>query len=76
LREHKPPILAAWGRNDPSFIAPGAEAFKRNLPDAGIHLLDAGHLALDEKSYDIASLVLAFLAEHSSTCRVATLARL
>lgn len=65
-----------WGRNDPSFIAPGAEAFKRDLPDAEIHLLDAGHFALDEKNDDIASLVLAFLAEHSSTCRVATLARL
>jgi len=59
LREHKPPILVVWGRNDPSFIAPGAEAFKRGLPDAEIHLLDAGHFALDEKNDDIASLVLA-----------------
>ena len=49
---------------------------RRDLPDAEIHLLDAGHFALDEKNDDIASLVLAFLAEHSSTCRVATLARL
>ena len=65
LREHKPPILVVWGRNDPSFNAPGAEAFKRDLPDAEIHLLDAGHFALDEKNDDIASLVLAFLAKHS-----------
>jgi pimeloyl-ACP methyl ester carboxylesterase len=65
LREHKPPILVVWGRNDPSFIAPGAEAFKRDLPDSEIHLLDAGHFALDEKNDDIASLVLAFLAKHS-----------
>ena len=43
LREHKPRLLVVWGRNDPSFIAPGAEAFKRDLPDAEIHLLDAGH---------------------------------
>jgi pimeloyl-ACP methyl ester carboxylesterase len=43
LREHKPPTLVVWGRNDPSFIAPGSEAFKRDLPDAEIHLLDAGH---------------------------------
>jgi pimeloyl-ACP methyl ester carboxylesterase len=76
LREHKPPLLVVRGRNDPSFIAAGAEAFKRALPDAEIHLLDAGHFALDEKKDDIESLVLAFLAEHSSTCGVATLARL
>jgi len=44
---------------------PGVEAFKRDLPDAAIHLLDAGHFSLDEKSDDIASLVLAFLAKHS-----------
>ena len=65
LREHKPPILVVWGRNDPSFIAPGAEAFKRDLPDGEIHLLDAGHFALDEKNDEIASLILAFLAKHS-----------
>jgi pimeloyl-ACP methyl ester carboxylesterase len=45
LLEHKPPTLVVWGRNDPSFIAPGAEAFKRDLPGAEIHLLDAGHFA-------------------------------
>jgi pimeloyl-ACP methyl ester carboxylesterase len=65
LREHKPPTLVVWGRNDPSFIGPGAEAFKRDLPDAEIHLLDAGHFALDEKNDEIASLILAFLAKHS-----------
>jgi len=64
LREHKPPTLVVWGRNDPSFIAPGAEAFGRDLPDAEIHLLDAGHFALDEKNDDIANLILAFLAKY------------
>jgi pimeloyl-ACP methyl ester carboxylesterase len=63
LREHKPPTLVVWGRNDPSFIAPGAQAFKRDLPDAEIHLLDAGHFALDEKNDDVATLILAFLAK-------------
>ena len=43
LREHNPPTLVVWGRNDPSFIARGAEAFRGDLPDAEIHLLDAGH---------------------------------
>jgi len=57
--------LVVWGRNDPSFIAPGAEAFRRDLPDAEIHLLDAGHFALDEKNDEVAALVLAFLAKHS-----------
>jgi pimeloyl-ACP methyl ester carboxylesterase len=65
LRKHKPPTLVVWGRNDPSFIAAGAEAFKRDLPDAEIHPLDAGHFALDEKNDEIASLILAFLAKHS-----------
>lgn len=64
LREHRPPTLVVWGRNDPSFIAPGAEAYKRDLPDAEIDLLDAGHFALDEKTDEIAGLILAFLAKH------------
>jgi len=50
-----------WGRNDPSFVAAGGEAFKRDLPDAEVHLLDAGHFALDEKNDEIASLILKFL---------------
>jgi pimeloyl-ACP methyl ester carboxylesterase len=64
LRAHKPPTLVVWGRNDPSFIAPGAEAYKRDLPDAEIHLLEAGHFALDEKNDEIARLMLAFLVKH------------
>ncbi|GLK70167.1 alpha/beta fold hydrolase [Ancylobacter dichloromethanicus] len=61
LREHRPPTLVVWGVNDPSFIAAGAEAFRRDLPDAQIHLLDAGHFALDEKNDEIAELVLRFM---------------
>jgi pimeloyl-ACP methyl ester carboxylesterase len=61
LREHQPPTLVVWGRYDPSFIAPGAEAYRRDLPNAEIHLLDAGHFALDEKLDEIAELMLAFL---------------
>jgi pimeloyl-ACP methyl ester carboxylesterase len=53
-----------WGANDPSFTAPGAEAFKRDLPEAEIHLLDAGHFALDEKTDEIASLILNFMSQH------------
>jgi pimeloyl-ACP methyl ester carboxylesterase len=64
LREHRPPTLVVWGRNDPSFIAAGGEAYRRDLPDAEIHLLDAGHFALDENNDEIARLMLAFLAKH------------
>jgi pimeloyl-ACP methyl ester carboxylesterase len=63
LRAHKPQTLVVWGRNDPSFIAAGAEAFRRDLPDAEIHLLDAGHFAFDEQTDEIARLMLAFLAK-------------
>ncbi|MFM0290457.1 alpha/beta fold hydrolase [Paraburkholderia megapolitana] len=64
LREHKPPTLVVWGRNDPSFIAAGGEAFGRDLPAAEIHLLDAGHFALDEQVDEIASLMQVFLKKH------------
>jgi pimeloyl-ACP methyl ester carboxylesterase len=64
LRKRKSPTLVVWGRNDPSFIAPGAEAYRRDLPNAEIHLLDAGHFALDEKNDEIASLILDFLSKH------------
>ena len=49
---------------DPSFISPGAEAYKRDVPNAEIHLLDAGHFALDEGADEIAELTLAFLRKH------------
>lgn len=62
LREHRPPTLVVWGRNDPSFIAAGGDAFRRDLPDAEIHQLDAGHFGLDEQNDEIARLVLAFMA--------------
>jgi pimeloyl-ACP methyl ester carboxylesterase len=64
LRDHQPSTLVAWGEHDPSFIAPGAEAFRRDLPKADIHLLDAGHFALDEKTDEIAALILQFMAKH------------
>jgi pimeloyl-ACP methyl ester carboxylesterase len=62
LREHQPPTLVVWGRNDPSFIAKGAEAFARDVPHAQIHLLDAGHFALDEQTDEIARLIIQFLS--------------
>ena len=64
LRGHRPPTLVVWGSHDPSFIATGAEAFKKDVPDAEVHLLDAGHFALDEQTDEIARLILDFMARH------------
>jgi pimeloyl-ACP methyl ester carboxylesterase len=47
LRKHKPPLLAAWGKNDAHFLPPGALAYRRDVPDAEIHFLDTGHFALE-----------------------------
>jgi pimeloyl-ACP methyl ester carboxylesterase len=62
LRTHQPPLLAVWGRNDPFFLPAGAEAFRRDLPDAEIHLLDAGHFALETRGGEIGGLIRDFLA--------------
>ena len=62
LRTNQPPTLIVWGANDPSFIAAGAEAFRRDLPRAELHLLDAGHFALDEQNDTVARLMLGFMA--------------
>ncbi|GHB69948.1 hydrolase [Streptomyces viridiviolaceus] len=64
FRTHRPPLLAAWGRGDEIFGPAGAEAFTRDLPDAEIHLLDAGHFALETHGPEIAALVRDFLGRH------------
>lgn len=57
LREYKPKLLAVWGKNDPSFIPAGAEAFKRDLPEAEVHLVNSGHFALESCCDEIAELI-------------------
>jgi pimeloyl-ACP methyl ester carboxylesterase len=61
FREHRPPFLAVWGKNDPFFLPPGAEAFKRDIPDAEVHFLDTGHFALETHAGEIGSLIINFL---------------
>ncbi|MFP7733283.1 alpha/beta fold hydrolase [Priestia aryabhattai] len=61
LRNHQPPLLAVWGKNDVSFVPEGAEAFKKDLPDAEIHLLDSGHFALETHAKEIGELMVDFL---------------
>ncbi len=62
FREHKPPLLAVWGKNDPFFLPPGAEAFKRDLPGAVVRFLDTGHFALETHAAEIAAAIRDFLA--------------
>jgi pimeloyl-ACP methyl ester carboxylesterase len=62
LRKIKPPVLAVWGKNDPFFIPAGAEAFKRDVPDAEIHFVDTGHFALEEHAEPIAEHIVRFLS--------------
>jgi pimeloyl-ACP methyl ester carboxylesterase len=61
FRTRRPPLLAIWGRNDPFFLPAGAEAFKRDIPDADVRLLDAGHYALETHADEIAMAMRGFL---------------
>ena len=64
LREHRPPVLAVWGKNDPFFIPPGAEAFKRDVPLADIRFVDSGHFALETHAREIGTAMREFLGKH------------
>ncbi len=61
FRAHKPPLLAIWGDKDPFFLPPGAEAFKRDNPNATVKLLDTGHFALETHADEIAAAIRDFL---------------
>ena len=61
FRNHRPPMLVTWGRNDEIFGSAGAAAFGRDLPHAEVHLLDAGHFALETHGEEIAALIRDFL---------------
>jgi pimeloyl-ACP methyl ester carboxylesterase len=61
FRKYRPPFLAVWGKNDPYFLPPGAEAFKRDLPDAVVRFFDTGHFALETHAAEIASAISDFL---------------
>jgi pimeloyl-ACP methyl ester carboxylesterase len=62
FRTHKPPLLAVWGKNDPFFLPPGAEAFKRDIPGAIVRFFDTGHFALETHAAEIAAEIRDFLA--------------
>jgi pimeloyl-ACP methyl ester carboxylesterase len=62
FRKHKPPLLAVWGKHDPFFLPAGAEAFKRDIPDAQVRFVDTGHFALETHCDEIAAAIREFLS--------------
>ena len=61
LRDVRPPLLVVWGHHDPLFTERGAWAYRDTLPAADVHVLEAGHFALDLEASTIAALVRTFL---------------
>ncbi len=61
FRDHKPTLLAMWGKNDPFFLPAGAEAFKRDIPGAVVRFFDTGHFALETHAAEIAAAIRNFL---------------
>ena len=61
MREKQPRLLVVWGKHDPSFDISEPEAYRRDVPNAEIHVLDAGHFALDTKADEIAALIREFM---------------
>ncbi len=65
FRAYQPPFLATWGKHDPAFVPAGALAYRRDMPDAEIHLLDTGHFALETHAEEIAGWILDFADRHA-----------
>ena len=61
FRRYQPPTLVIWGKNDPFFLPPGGEAFKRDNPKAEVRFLDTGHFALETHGAEISAAMLEFL---------------
>ena len=64
FREHQPPVLIVWGKNDRIFPAAGAEPYRRDLKNIDFHLLDAGHFGLETNGAEVVGLMREFLGEH------------
>ena len=62
FRNMQPKTLVVWGKNDPFFTVPGAQAYLRDIPNAELHLLDTGHFALEDSSEFIAQQIIRFFA--------------
>ena len=64
-----PPLLAIWGKHDPFFIPPGAEAYQRDLPETQVEFLDTGHFATETHVAEIADAMRLFLAKATISTR-------
>ncbi len=71
FRKHHPPLLAVWGKNDPFFLPPGANAFTRDIPDAEVRFYDTGHFALETHHQEIAADIRGFLSRMLTEARAA-----
>jgi pimeloyl-ACP methyl ester carboxylesterase len=71
IRTKRPPILAVWGKNDPFFLPPGAEAFRRDNSEAEIHFYETGHFALETNHHEIAETIREFLARKIASKKTA-----
>ncbi len=71
FRAHQPPFLAVWGKNDPFFLPAGAEAFRRDLPQADIRFFDTGHFALETHAAEIGAAIRDFLTTLGGLVRIA-----
>lgn len=69
FRQHQPPTLIVWGKNDPIFLAPGAQAYLRDLPNATLRFYDTGHFALEEDLVPIAGEIGEFMARNAKPHR-------
>lgn len=67
LRNHQPPTLIVWGKNDEIFPAAGAEPYKRDLENLDYHLIDTGHFALETHGGQIAGLIRDFIARNQDS---------
>jgi pimeloyl-ACP methyl ester carboxylesterase len=67
FRTKRPPLLAVWGKNDPFFLPPGAEAFQRDNPKTEVHFYQTGHFALETHHREIAAAIRDFLSRSKTT---------
>jgi pimeloyl-ACP methyl ester carboxylesterase len=61
MRKAQPRLLVLWGKYDLSFDSSEPEAYRRDVPSAEVHILDAGHFALDTAANEIAALIRGFV---------------
>lgn len=71
FRAHKPAFLAVWGKNDPFFLPAGADAFRRDIPDAKVRFFDTGHFALETHAKEIAAEIRGFMRREFAPSKTA-----